>query len=60
MLRHKKDYIRAYIKNMSEVIERVQRRALYYLLSTISYQDALDTLGLQTLNTRKRDLCNKL
>ena len=42
------------------IIERIQRRALSIIYPQLSYQDALDTLGLQTLYTRRRNLCNKL
>ena len=45
---------------LSEAIERVQRRALRIIYPQLSYQDALDTLGLQTLYTRRCDLRNKL
>ena len=45
---------------LSEVIERIQRRALHIIYPQLSYQDALDALGLQTLYSRRRALCNKL
>ena len=44
---------------LSEAIERIQRRALRIIYPQLSYQDALDTLGLQTLYARRCDLCNK-
>ena len=37
---------------LSEVIERIQRRALHIIYTQLSYQDALDALGLQTLYSR--------
>ena len=45
---------------LSEVTERIQRRALHIIYPQLSYQDALDALELQTLYSRRRDLCNKL
>ena len=45
---------------LSEVIETIQRRAFRIIYPQLSYQDALDTLGLQTLYARRRDLCNEL
>ena len=45
---------------LSEVIERIPRRALHIVYPQLSYQVALDALGLQTLYSRRRDLCNEL
>ena len=45
---------------LSDVIERIQKRALRIIYPQLSYQDALDMLELQTLSTRRGDLCKKL
>ena len=45
---------------LSDVIERIQKRALRIIYPELSYEDALDMLGLKTLYVRRGDLCNKL
>ena len=45
---------------LPEAIKKIQRRALHIIYPQLSYQDALDALGLQTLYSRRRELCNKL
>jgi hypothetical protein len=45
---------------LSDVIERIQKRALRIIYLQLSYQDALDTLELKTLSPRRGDLCKKL
>ena len=45
---------------LSDVIERIQKRALRIIYPQLSYQDALDMLELKTLSTRRGDLCKKL
>ena len=37
---------------LSEAIKKIQRRALHIIYPQLSYQDALDALGLQTLYSR--------
>ena len=44
----------------SDVIERIQKRALRIIYPQLSYQDVLDMLELKTLSTRRGDLCKKL
>ncbi|CAB4016193.1 Hypothetical predicted protein, partial [Paramuricea clavata] len=46
-------------QHLSDVIERIQKRALRIIYPELSYQDALDMLGLKTLYVRRGDLCNK-
>ena len=45
---------------LSDVIERIQKRALRIIYPQLSYQDAQDTLELKTLSTLRGDLCKKL
>ena len=41
-------------------MERIQKRVLSIILSDMSYQDCLDSLGLPTLKERRNELSKRL
>ena len=47
-------------KYLSDVIERIQKRALRIIFPDLSYEDALITLNMKSLWLRREDLCSKL
>ncbi len=47
-------------KYLSDVIERIQKRALRIILPDLSYEDALTTVDMKSLWLRGEELCSKL
>ncbi len=47
-------------KYLSDVIERIQKRALRIILPDLSYENALATLDMKSLWLRREELCSKL
>ena len=47
-------------KAQSDLIEGIQRRALRVIYPALSYRQALITSSLQTLETRRVEICRKL
>ena len=46
-------------KYLSESLERVQKRAMNIILSSLSYEAALINAGIATLESRRIDLCKR-
>jgi hypothetical protein len=47
-------------KYLSDVIERIKKRALRIIFLDLSYEDALTTLVMKSLWSRREYLCSKL
>ena len=48
------------LKNLSDEIERVQKRALRIVYPNLHYEDALIEAGMESLHTRRQKACDKL